>query len=142
MSWKSFDGIVNLLEEMEDPRPLSSLGELLRDLRKARGLDSDEDAARLVGISYRQYQRWLSGESEPRGHSLKLISDAFDVPIRMLVGVSEELVPDETQLDRIEDLLNRLAAALLEEAVSDAEEAAPPAEASTPKRAPRRQRPR
>ena len=81
-----------------------SLGERLRELARARGLSSDEDAARLVGVSYRQYQRWLSGESDPRGSSLKQIAEAFEVPIAELIG---DEAPSERQLDRMEAELER-----------------------------------
>ena len=80
----------------------SSLGDRLRALQLARGLASDEEGARLVDVSYRQYQRWISGESDPRGSSLKKIADAFDIPIAELIGE-----PSERQLDRIEKELSR-----------------------------------
>lgn len=80
------------------------MGQRLRELARARGLSSDEEAARLVGVSYRQYQRWLSGESDPRGSSLKQIATAFEVPIAELI---EDEPLSERQLDRIEAELRR-----------------------------------
>jgi transcriptional regulator with XRE-family HTH domain len=97
-SWQIGEEIATLLHAMQSDDV--SFGARLRRLSRADGCESDEDAARKIGVSYRQYQRWLSGESEPRGSSLKLIAEAFGVPISELVDL-----PDEDQLDRIEGLL-------------------------------------
>jgi transcriptional regulator with XRE-family HTH domain len=97
-SWQIADELASLLGTMSE-----ELGERLRRAARAQGITSDEEAARLVGVSYRQYQRWLSGESDPRGSNLKLISEKLGVPIAELVGA-----PDPSQLDRIEDMLQVL----------------------------------
>jgi transcriptional regulator with XRE-family HTH domain len=102
-SWQIADKIASLIDGMSG----EELGERLRRLARMHGLGSDEDAARHVGVSYRQYQRWLSGVSQPRTSSLKQIAEAFDVSLAELVGE-----PDPSQLDRIEQALSRQEAIL------------------------------
>src|SRR5947209_15140887 len=102
-SWQIAGEIVSLLDALNVHG--EQLGVRLRTLARARGITSDEDAARLIGVSYRQYQRWLSGESDPRSTSLKQIAQAFEIPLVELLGE-----PDPTQLDRIEAKLERLLA--------------------------------
>jgi transcriptional regulator with XRE-family HTH domain len=117
-SWQIGEEIATLLRVMEDSD--ISFGTRLRTLSRAAGCESDEDAARRIGVSYRQYQRWLSGESEPRASSLKLIAEALGVPVSELIGL-----PDENQLDRIEALLLEQQA-LLNQLVQTAEQPAAP----------------
>lgn len=121
-SWQIGEEIVSLLRALDAKD--TDLGARLRAYAAALGITSDEDAARKVGVSYRQYQRWLSGESEPRARSIRQIAEAFSIPVSDLVGL-----PDESQLDRIEGTLTALivelrAAGVIEpaEPVSQAEE--------------------
>lgn len=112
-SWQLAGKIVSLLDAVDlDAEQLTAK---LRALARAHpDVKSDEDAARLIGVSYRQYQRWLAGESTPRGSTLKRIAAAYGVPLAELLGE-----PAKSQLDRIEGML----AELLAREVSPEEEA-------------------
>lgn len=104
-SWQIAGKIVSLLDTVDlEKQPLPAK---LRALARARGLNSDEDAARLIKVSYRQYQRWLSGESEPRASSLKQIAAAYEISLIELLGE-----PDKSQLDRLEQRLDEIHALL------------------------------
>lgn len=100
-SWQIADDLVSLLDDLD--RAQGQLGARLRALARTHGLESDEAAARHIDVSYRQYQRWLSGDSEPRTSTLKRIAAAYDIPLAELLGE-----PDKSQLDRIEEKLERL----------------------------------
>lgn len=128
-SWQIAGKVASILDLMDDEQ----LGTRLRALARARGLGSDEDAARHVGVSYRQYQRWLSGESEPRTSSLARVAEAFGIPLTELVGE-----PDKDQLDRIEDQLSRVLLLLGETAARDAEALKRTGESPAPTRRTRR----
>lgn len=94
------------------------LVERLEELRERHGL-SQEDAARKVGITHRQWQRWESGDSTPYPSSLSKIASAFGITVAEFFD-EEGLPPAKTpdpQLDRLEDMLNALLAGQAEAAV-------------------------
>lgn len=94
-------------------------------------------------VSEKSIRNWETGTVEPQWENLVALAAAFGVSVNMLSYGSEEAPePPARQLDRMEDLLNRLAAALLEETVGAAEADEPPDEGSMPVRAPRPRRPR
>lgn len=84
---------------------MDDLANSLRELRAERAL-SQPEAAELVGVSLRQWQRWEHGDV-PHQRNIRLIADAFGVKPSSLFGS-----PDESQLDRIEDSLAAIAAEL------------------------------
>src|SRR5205807_1033259 len=65
-------------------------------------------AARLAGISFRQYQRWESGQSDPRDVNLLALANAWGLPIDELRPPDPEHEEQEVrdQLDRIEAKLD------------------------------------
>lgn len=85
----------------------------IRAERKSRGL-SREEAARLAGISFRQYQRWETGTSEPRDANLRQLAEAWDIPVDELrpPDPEHEEAAVRDQLDRIEDKLDAVLRAL------------------------------
>lgn len=89
--------------------------ERLSELRERAGL-SQEDAARKVGVTHRQWQRWESGQSMPYPRNLDKVASAFGISVSDFFD-DQPLASPETrsdQLDRIEakldEILNLLAA--------------------------------
>lgn len=99
-SWQTAREVANLLDVLAARE--KEIANRLEVLRKAHGL-SQEAAAHEVGVSNRQWQRWASGESEPRASNLARISERFNVSVSELVGAGTE-----TQFDRIEAKLDQL----------------------------------
>lgn len=129
--------IVSLLDALAAKE--TEIGERLRALRKAHAL-SQEAAAHKVGASYRQWQRWEAGETEPRASNVAQISAAFEVSVAELVGPGPQ-----SQLDRIEVAVSQLAAQLQdlrgETAATAAEVMQRLADISPPSAEPRQRRP-
>jgi len=87
------------------------VAERLIQLREDLGLSQEEAAARTEGaIKLRQWQRWESGESEPYKRNLAKLSETFGIPIAEFFEDRPQL--DQTQLDRIEQKLDDLIAAI------------------------------
>lgn len=105
-SWQIQKEVVSLLEVLAAKQ--SEVGQRIETLRRAHGL-SQEAAAHEVGVTSRQWQRWASGESEPRASNLARISERFDVPASELIGAA---AGEPKQLDRIERRLEDLDAKL------------------------------
>lgn len=61
----------------------------LKELRENAGLKQTELAA-MMGITERQYQRYESGEQEPRLAGWIWLADYFQVSLDYLVGRSED----------------------------------------------------
>lgn len=91
-------------------RPSRVADRLVR-LREDLGITQEEAVARTAGgITYRQWQRWEAGESQPYKRNLAKLSEVFDIPIVEFFEGST----DASQFDRIErklDLLLRYLAA-------------------------------
>lgn len=66
---------------------MSSFSSQLLAQRKASGLNQ-ADMAKALGIPFRSYRRYESGESEPTVSTLCTIADYFDVSLDYLVGRS------------------------------------------------------
>lgn len=77
----------------------------LADLREQAGLTQEQAAAR-VGVNLRQWQRWEAGDSMPYPRNLDTIASRFGI------SVDEFFDTQQTQLDRIEERLARIEAAL------------------------------
>ena len=65
------------------------LSERLFTLRKWKKL-TQEDAAKEIGVGYRSYRRYESGEREPDASTLILMADFYGVTIDYLVGRTDE----------------------------------------------------
>jgi transcriptional regulator with XRE-family HTH domain len=85
--------------------------ERLAELRERHSL-SQEDAARKVGVTHRQWQRWESGESTPYPRNLDKVASAFRVPVSTFFDEDPIVLSDDDQLDRIEAMLERITQAL------------------------------
>jgi transcriptional regulator with XRE-family HTH domain len=121
----------------------------IRAERRSRGM-SREEAARQAGISFRQYQRWETGQSEPRDANLRQLAEAWGIPVERLRPPEPEHEEREVreQLNRIEALLELVATRLvgrvdgadlsdvLDEVVRPIEELAREADQEPPARAP------
>lgn len=64
---------------------MSVFSQQLLTQRKALGL-SQADMAKELGIPFRSYRRYESGESEPTVSTLCAIADYFQVSLDYLVG--------------------------------------------------------
>ena len=106
MSWHGQPRRVSVLAEMALRQ--EKVSERLRELRERNGL-SQEDAARKVGITHRQWQRWESGDSMPYPRSLDMVASTFGISVAEFFDPPEPTV-DQSQLDRIEGKLDQLLA--------------------------------
>lgn len=85
------------------------VGHRLRLLRERRNM-SQEDAAHLAGVAVKTWHNWETGKRSPYESSWQRIGASFDVDTRELRGKIPEL--DSSQLDRIEEKLDRILTAL------------------------------
>jgi transcriptional regulator with XRE-family HTH domain len=108
MSWHGQPRRVSVLAEMALRQ--EKVSERLRELRERNGL-SQEDAARKVGITHRQWQRWESGDSMPYPRSLDMVASTFGISVAEFFDPAEPVV-DQSQLDRIEAKLDQVLAIL------------------------------
>jgi transcriptional regulator with XRE-family HTH domain len=104
-SWQGQPRRVSVLAEMALRQ--EKVSERLRELRELQGL-SQEDAARKVGITHRQWQRWESGQSMPYPRSLDAVASAFGISIAEFFDPPEPIEADPSQLDRIEAALEAI----------------------------------
>jgi transcriptional regulator with XRE-family HTH domain len=104
MSWHGQPRRVSVLAEMALRQ--EKVSERLRELRERQGL-SQEDAARKVGITHRQWQRWETGASMPYPRNLDAVASAFGISVAEFFDPAEPVV-DDSQLARIEEKLNDL----------------------------------
>ncbi|EOH74116.1 helix-turn-helix domain-containing protein [Enterococcus raffinosus] len=65
------------------------LSENLAKLRKEQGL-KQTDMALFLKINNRQYQRYESGDSEPKLDTLIALADYFEVSLDFLVGRTDK----------------------------------------------------
>lgn len=80
----------------------------LEDLR-IQHTESQEDAARRIGISNRQYVRWAAKESVPYLSSIEKVADAYDVPIAQLLGPPRVTAGDvASHLEALEGKIDQL----------------------------------
>jgi len=103
MSWRGQQRRVSVLAEMALRQ--EKVSERLRELRERQGL-SQEDAARRVGITHRQWQRWESGDSMPYPRSLDMVASSFGISVAEFFDPPEHAAVDVSQLDRIEEKLD------------------------------------
>ena len=68
---------------------MTKLPERLLTLRKSQAL-TQEIAAEKIGIKYRSYRRYESGEREPDASALVQIADYYGVTIDYLLGRTDE----------------------------------------------------
>lgn len=112
MSWHGQRRRVSVLAEMALRR--EKVMERLLELRERHGL-SQEDAARKVGITHRQWQRWENGESMPYPRNLDAVASKFGISVAEFFDPEPDISVDVAQLDRIEATLNAILSLLLAE---------------------------
>jgi transcriptional regulator with XRE-family HTH domain len=71
-------------------------GARLREARKALKI-SQEEAARLIGVSNKAYGAWERGTSEPRDRNWRQIEEILKIRVEEIRGE-----PPQSQLDKIE----------------------------------------
>lgn len=98
-TWRKHADVVNLLEALAEKQ--TEVGRRLEELRRLRGL-SQEGAAHKAGVSLRQWQRWETGESEPRNSTLARVAENLDVGVSDLMDEQLPTKDFADQLDRIE----------------------------------------
>ncbi len=91
------------------------IGQAIRELRQKQNMTQSELAAR-VGMSVNAVSSWELGKSNPPKESVKLICDAFHVPVSylMLSTVEEKDIPENKRV-LYRALLEPLKNELLEE---------------------------
>ena len=85
---------------------MEKFGERIREMRKERGLTSNEVATRL-GISRNTLTNWERGEKEP--HAVEILEEMakiFEVPLKYLLSEKEKNIIENSPI--INDLLNRV----------------------------------
>jgi transcriptional regulator with XRE-family HTH domain len=108
-TWRITPETSNLLDVLAAEE--ENVAHRIRRLREAFAL-SQEAAAHKAGVTVRQWQRWENGDSEPYARNIQKISETFAVPLSELVGQPPGIEP--SQLDRIEQALNRVESRQLE----------------------------
>jgi transcriptional regulator with XRE-family HTH domain len=71
------------------------LGEVMREARIRRGF-GQEESARRIGVSVRQYGNWERGKHTPGGAFLRPIAEALDLPYDELAAAANN---HETPID-------------------------------------------
>lgn len=104
-TWRKHAEVVNLLEALAERE--TEIASRLAGLRRAHGL-SQEGAAHKAGVSLRQWQRWETGESEPRNSTLNRVADKFDVAVGELLDEQLPTADFAAQLERIEAKLDTI----------------------------------
>lgn len=79
---------------------MSSIGDKIRDLRKNRGL-TQEQLAKLLGVSKQMIGKWETGKSNPKIQSINKLAQALDVYASALIDIpgSSVLIPTESSSD-------------------------------------------
>jgi transcriptional regulator with XRE-family HTH domain len=98
---------------MPDVTPVTSA---LAHIRETEGLTQELAAAR-VPVSPRQWQRWETGETTPQPKNIRLIADAFGLPVETFFAsaVPSRLDRIEAQLSDLLDIARRIALLLPDE---------------------------
>jgi len=104
-SWQGQRRRVSVLAEMALRQ--EKVSARLLELRERQGL-SQEDAARKVGITTRQWQRWETGESMPYPRNLDLVASRFGISVSEFFDEDAPTIPKPDQLDRIEAKLDKI----------------------------------
>ena len=66
-----------------------SLAQKIVQIRKMKGL-SQEELSDRAGISLRTLQRIEKGETEPRGHTLRALTEVLDVPVEEMMDFTKK----------------------------------------------------
>lgn len=107
MGWTKRSAAVSVLLAMEEHQ--REAGRRALAIRE-RLLLSQEDVAQKTGLSVKTISRYENGRHEGRRDTSRRIAEALGVPVEELVG--EPPAPlglgQETQLDRIEAMLNEI----------------------------------
>lgn len=100
------DWLAQVADDMDIAR-----AERLATLFERSPFTRQKDLADAIGVETRTVQRWLAGEGIAKRNWTEL-ADALDTTVRFLVFGEEEPKVDASQLDRIEEKLDRLLAML------------------------------
>ena len=100
--------VLDALAEQEE-RIAARLRKLRADIghpeRPGHALPVDQAAARAE-VNYRQWQRWEAGDTMPHSKNLERVAEAFGVDVAEFYATDEP--QEETQLDRIEQMLTEI----------------------------------
>lgn len=77
-------------------------GQLLKDLRKSKGLNQAE-LAKLIDVSVQAYQKYEYGTAEPTFDSVCTLADFYGVSTDYLLGREQ---PDQPPIDQLEKQFN------------------------------------
>lgn len=85
-----------------------NIGDQIRDLRKARGLNQDQ-LAEMASLNRVTVAKYESGKVEPGAHALSRIADALEVSVDQLLGrvEPERDADEEAEIWAIRDRLRR-----------------------------------
>ena len=61
----------------------------LKELRQKKG-DTQEDVAKVMGVTRRGYQKWENGESQIKPEKARQLADYFGVNVAYLLGLEDE----------------------------------------------------
>lgn len=82
--------------------------EIGQRIKELRGPLPQPELARKLNVSLRAVQKWEAGESAPQWENLVRLSEVFGVTQDYLLYGERDTVENESQLDRIESLLEGL----------------------------------
>lgn len=61
----------------------------LKELRQKKG-DTQEDVAKVMGVTRRGYQKWENGESQIKPEKARQLADYFGVNVAYLLGLEDK----------------------------------------------------
>ena len=61
----------------------------LKELRQKKG-DTQEDVAKVMGVTRRGYQQWDNGESQIKPEKARQLADYFGVNVAYLLGLEDK----------------------------------------------------
>ncbi len=61
----------------------------LKELRQKKG-DTQEDVAKVMGVTRRGYQKWENGESQIKPEKARQLADYFGVNVAYLLGFEDK----------------------------------------------------
>lgn len=78
-----------------------TVGEKIRAVRKEKGL-SQKDLAEKTGLSIATIQGYEQGKYKPKIENIQKICDEIEIPLRMLIRVDKNYLPDKIKEQKFE----------------------------------------
>lgn len=73
---------------------MATIGDRIRDLRKAKGL-TQQELSRILGVSRATLASWETGRRTPDAHTIRSLARTFNTTTDYLLGYSDEPNPSK-----------------------------------------------